>query len=169
MGAALPHTEILQPAWAIDGRTGYSHSRTARRTLYRGSAEPVRGRGDLRAQLRFARICAVPAFRDLLLSGHRFRHRARSEARRGGRTGRTQASTRLYAGAHLFRTSYRPSGTEPGGGRISGPRARSGGRADRVACGIWAFQEKFLIFKGEPWPTIPTMFLRKSCARNCLA
>ena len=61
-----------------------------------------RRRRALRPQLGRARGASLPAFRGLLLSGDRIRHRARPAARRGRRAGRAQAGARLCAGADLF-------------------------------------------------------------------
>ncbi len=46
-----------------------------------GALNLMGDRRSLRPQLGRARVCALPAFRDLLLSGDRFRHRARPCAR----------------------------------------------------------------------------------------
>ena len=75
------------------------------------------GEGILyRPQLGRGRISALPAFRDLLLSGDRFRHCPRLEQGGGGGAGRAQIAARLYAGGDLQRPLHRPSGPGAGGG-----------------------------------------------------
>ena len=55
----------------------------------------------LRPQLGLHRGSSVPAFRGLLLSGDRVRHRARARPGRGGRSGRAQARARISARHHV--------------------------------------------------------------------
>ena len=57
------------------------------RRLYCRRAQPVGRRRTVWPQLGGAGICSLPAFRDLLLSGDRFRHRARPEQGRSGAQG----------------------------------------------------------------------------------
>ncbi len=58
-------------------------------------------RRHLRPQLGRADRAALPAFRGLLLSGDRLRHRAWLQARRSRRAGRAQARARLSPLSHL--------------------------------------------------------------------
>ena len=74
----------------------------------------------------------VPAFRGLLLPGHRLRHRARPAARRGRRAGRAQAGARLPARPRPIPRTTSLTRAAPRHRRLSRARARirrGGGRA----------------------------------------
>ena len=68
----------------------------------------------LRAQLGLHRGSPLPAFRGLLLPGHRIRHRPRPRPGRGRGAGRAQAGARLPARDHLIGPRHRRSVAPPG-------------------------------------------------------
>ena len=70
------------------------------------------------------RAPAVPAFRALLLSGHRLRHRAQARAGRSRRAGPAQDRPRLPAGDHLFGALHRRPGAAARDRRLPGAGAR---------------------------------------------
>ena len=72
------------------------------------------------------RVSRQPAFRDLLLSGHRLRHHPQAGARRGRRAGRPQAGARLSSAEDLQPALPRPPRPAARRGRtISRPSARA--------------------------------------------
>jgi hypothetical protein len=72
-----------------------------------GAINFIGKRRALRPALGRGGGASLPAFRGLLLSGHRLRHPPRPEARRGRRAGRAQAGARLPAGDHPLRPFHR--------------------------------------------------------------
>ena len=62
-----------------------------------GAINFIGSRDPVRPPLGRSRASPVPAFRGLLLSGHRLRHSARLAAGRSRRAGRAQAGARLHA------------------------------------------------------------------------
>ena len=108
-----------------------------------GALNFIGSRRAVRPPLGRHRAPSVPAFRALLLPGHRLRDRPQARARRGRRPGRAQARPRLSAEHHLFRPLHRRSGVAPGGRRLSRARARLCGSRRRRACGAGAVPQGF--------------------------
>ena len=90
----------------------------------------------LRAQLGLRRGPPVPAFRGLLLPGHRIRHRTRARSGRGRRAGRAQAGARLPARHHLIGSRHCRSLLAKGCRGLSGAgTSLCGGGRGRVIVG----------------------------------
>ena len=99
---SLDRRDDARPHPAGDGQAG--------RTLDRGRDQLHRLGHIVRPPLGRDRASSVPAFRAVLLSGDRLRHRAQACARRGRRAGRAQDRARLHADHHLFGALHRRSG-----------------------------------------------------------
>src|SRR5215469_2755434 len=119
MESALSDAAVFQPDWAIHGRADLAGDGAARTAIHRGSIEFLRRRSSLWPQLGLYGICAVFAFRDLLLSGNRFCDRARAEAGRGWGAGFAQTAPGLYAATDLFGALHRPCRPAACGGGVS--------------------------------------------------
>ena len=101
--------------------------------LRRRRAQPHRRRLPLRPLLGLGRASPLPAFRGLLLSGDRLRHRAWPRPRRSGRAGRAQAGARLYADDDLLGALDRRSGLAARHRALPAGRARGRRRERRRA------------------------------------
>ena len=142
MGPALSDAKILFADRAKHAGARPADHGEARRPLDRGRDQFHRERNALWPPLGRDRASSLPAFRDLLLPGHRIRDRPRPQARRSRRAGRAQARARLCAGDDLFRPLHRRSRAAPRDRRLSQARAHACRGRRRRACRLRAFPQR---------------------------
>ena len=175
MGTALSDARILLDRRREDGRPHPAGHGQARRALDRRRHQFLRRRHDLRPQLGRHRAPPVPAFRAVLLSGHRLRDpRTSSSGSKPARKASTSSRAAICRRPPIPRISspIRPcGGRSPSTWRASAPMCEAARRGacsgTRRSARIWSNKSRI---RGKRCrATIRTTSSPRSCAANCPA